>query len=155
MSLFTQVVEKSDSFVVTVAGNEYQVIGACVYFLVSDRSERYVKLVLPDHKVLAFGPEDQEVIFGQAVGQLTKEYPPADMIEYGGQQYRKQFRDYQRVEKLLFGDPDIVEGEVDFTDYECADDPKLVLSIGPVSHGLRRDDIAGTMVDVGSIQIRR
>jgi hypothetical protein len=132
---------------IEIVGKAYTILAKTLYVSQDGPAEPYYKVFLDGHNVLCVAPAEGFASLGRDVGKIGGDPPFPDVLEYEGRPYTLLKHDYQIVRHLEFGDPLMTEGEVEFWDYEGAEDSTYLLSIGIVKRTLQRADIVARVLD--------
>lgn len=89
--------------------------------------------------ILVISDTDNYICFGKVI-EPSYEIINDFTLKYDNKLYNKAVTDYQRIARIEFGDENIVEGELEYTDYE-SEDGKKVLS-------LTNDHKSDTLLDI-------
>ena len=147
MSIIEKIVEGSK---IRIDGRDYSVLGKTMYVTQGSPDMVYAKVLLENHFVLVISPSDEVAYFGKNEGHLNEfdEYPQS--VVYNGNEYHQVAHDYQIVMNIVFGDPLLVEGEVEYWDYESNDN---IISVAVTSREQIRADVVAHYLNFSDIMI--
>lgn len=140
---------------VVVKGQPYKPIGKATYVTQSAPQTRYVKVFMEGHFALVISPDDNFMYFGRDLGNIGDGLPSTQEFTYTGETYKKTAEDYQIVISLNFGDPNLIEGEVVFWDFESVENPDHVISLGLVQRTKQRADIVAEVLREEDVSVQQ
>lgn len=124
----------------TIDNNTYDIISKTSYSLQNDPSAHYLKINLSDSKTLVIIPDDNIAYLGEIIPNLSYQRLNDDELIFNHAKYHKTGAGYQIISKIEFGNPDEVEGECIFEDFESEDG--RIISLGIFANGQRADIVA-------------
>ena len=135
---------------VLIDNNRYKVLGKTMYVSESAPDIPYAKILLEDHFVLVISPTDDVAYFGKNEGHISAfdDYP--NSVVYNGIEYTQIAHDYQIVTRIVFGSPLLIEGEVEYWDYDCGD---KIVSIAVTSREKVRADVVAKYIGIADINV--
>ena len=136
--------------VIKYDGKLFDVKGKVLYITEKEPEAKYAKILLNDHNVLVVSPEDNITYIGKNYGQLTDFDGFPQNVVFDGKEYEMVNHDYQIVDRIVFGNPLEVEGEVEFWDYENED---TIISVAVTSREKIRADVVAKYINIDEITI--
>ena len=136
--------------VINYDGKSFDVKGKVLYITEKEPEAKYAKILLNDHNVLVVSPADNIAYIGKNYGQLTDFDGFPQNVVFDGKEYEMVNHDYQIVDRIVFGNPIEVEGEVEFWDYENED---TIISVAVTSREKIRADVVAKYINVEEITI--
>lgn len=124
----------------TIDNNTYDIISKASYSLRDDSSTNYFKINLSNRKTLVIIPDDNIAYLGEIVSNLSYQRLNDNEIIFNHTKYHKTGAGYQIISEINFGNPDQVEGECIFEDFESEDGHAI--SLGIFANGQRADIVA-------------
>ena len=140
----------AEGSVVKYDGKSFEVKGKVLYITEKEPKAIYAKMVLNDHNVLVVSPEDNIAYIGKNHGHLSEFDGFPQNVIYKGKEYEMINHDYQIVDRIVFGNPIEVEGEVEFWDYENED---TIISVAVSSRKKIRADVVAKYINVEELII--
>ncbi len=135
-----------------INGEEFEVLSKTIYITQSSTDE-YIKYILSAHKILVVIPTDEMIYIGEIVEPFEDKHNFSKEIKYKSNIFKKIASDYQVVKCVEFGNPQEVEGEVEWADYACDEMPEIYISCAFVPKINNRADIVGKIINLDNIKI--
>lgn len=151
--MFNLIKNINENSKIEIKGRIYNVLAKVVYVTESDQNNWYVKVQLDNHHVLVISPFDNYMYFGYVDKPVACDIPTPEKIYFEGKMYIKQVDDYQMVKEFVFGDFLSMEGEVFFSDYECSENDKDIISIGLIKRTEKRADVIAKVIELADVKI--
>ncbi len=108
----------------TIKGNNYQVISQSLYTTVENKNEIYWKFKLDKNKILVIIPFEEIIYFGNEINDTNSVSFSSNRFEYLGEKFSKITNGNQIYLNTLFGTP--IEKNCIFTDFENEDKTKII-----------------------------
>lgn len=137
---------------IKINNTTYEVLSKTSYMTMSSQ-DVYYKYILTDHNILVVIPTDEVVYMGKIVEDFEQGLNFSQTITYEGNVYEQVASDYQVVKSVEYGNPQEVEGEVVWADYQNEDIEQTYISCAWVYKTNKRADIVGTMLTPEQIQL--
>lgn len=128
---------------ITIKDKKYIVISK-TFYTTDINKLKYSKIVLSDHKILVISVADSFICIGNIINDINSGTYDKDSFIYNNKKYNKVTKDYQRVEKIEFGNSTNTEGELWYIDYESEDGNNII--------SLTEDMKADCLLDIISIE---
>lgn len=130
----------------SIFGRQIQPLAKVIYSTKCAPDNYYTKIFFASHYVLVISPSEELVYFGKNEGNIGDNLPGQKSFRYLGEIYKLVAQGDQRVLRVEFGDPDNIEREMRFWDYESEIDETKIISLGlNDATGERADIVAATM----------
>lgn len=136
--------------VIKYNGKSFDVKGKVLYITEKEPEIKYAKMLLNDHNVLVVSPEDNIAYIGKNYGRLPDFDGFPQNVIFEGKEYEMVNHDYQIVDRIVFGNPVEVEGEVEFWDYEKDD---TIISVAVTSREKIRADVVAKYINVDELTV--
>ena len=128
---------------ITIRNNKYIVISKTFY--VTDINKlTYAKIVLSNHKILVISVADNFICVGDVINDINPGTYDKDSFIYNNKRYNKVTKDYQKVDRIEFGNSTNTEGELWYIDYESEDGNNII--------SLTEDRKADCLLDIITIE---
>lgn len=151
--MFNLIERITENCAVSVCGEKHYVRSKTLYVTEGELTNWYAKMVFEDHSILVVAPFDEFMYFGRIENIFGDGWEFPEEIEYNGVKFEKAAADYQIVKHLVFGDPLVAEGEVEYADYSSEDAEEVVLSLAVVSRTKKRADVVAKVVEMADIEL--
>lgn len=131
----------------------YKLESLVKYCTFENPKDYYYKIITSEHKILVLSPSDKLIYFGRVIEKISDQLPNKDLL-YKGEKYQKINSGYQMVVKIIQGEPQSIEGEVNFIDF-IDGDKKKILSLAIESRTMERVDVFAEIIDADHIKIMK
>ena len=135
---------------VQIEGKTYAVLGKTMYVTQNNPDAPYAKMLLENHFVLVVSPVDGIAYFGKNEGRVPAFDGFPSQVQYEKENFEQVAHDYQIVVNIVFGNPLLVEGEVEYWDYEAGN---KVISTAVTSRGKERADVIAHYIELSDIAV--
>jgi len=148
--IITSIIEDSIVFIDNI---KYIPYGKAIYAAKSKPDAKYVKIFFKGDYVLVAFLTDNSMYFGKDYGNLGEDLPQKNSFIYKDKEYKQTDNDYQILVKSIFGEPNSIEGEMIFYDYEPTDSSHII-SLGLLEQTQERSDLIVKRISIEDITVR-
>lgn len=137
---------------IVINNQRNKVVSKVKYVSAKAIDEVYYKIIFEDHSILVISSDFETVYYGAIIPMLENySLPFPNKIAYKNENFNLVANDYQIVSEICFGNPLLIEGEVNYADYICEENPQKCISLAIVSRTNERADVLAEFVDVNTL----
>lgn len=127
---------------IDILGEKLRVLGMASY---SAGGHDYYKIFLDNHRILLPNGDGYSFVFGRLIDPVPYSEPFPDKINYDDEEYILNLHEHQKLNEIIFGDRNQIEGDCEFWDYENENGKMKSISVAILSDKTRADVIAETI----------